>query len=179
MKWYLTLFIHIVALKSYKGILHTFVLFTNKGFERKWVQISFLRGLLCECWCRIKTCFINLKNRDLKNAYWMHNDIKDVKWAFSCSEIKIMKYKGGAMLLITWHNRLWSKFCIGSILLVNRKDIRIHPFICLVYKYLLNILIMVLWISSTKRGGGPSRSWILYFRSKCSAQELLAKCDVI
>lgn len=38
---------------------------------------------------------------------------------------------------------------------------------------------MVLWIHSTKRRGGQNRSWILYFRSKCSAQELLAKWDII
>ena len=38
---------------------------------------------------------------------------------------------------------------------------------------------MVLWISSPKHGGGHNRSWALYFRSKCSAQELLAKWDVI
>lgn len=38
---------------------------------------------------------------------------------------------------------------------------------------------MVLWIHSPKRGGGQNRSQTVYFRSKCSPQELLAKWDVI
>lgn len=38
---------------------------------------------------------------------------------------------------------------------------------------------MVLWIHSAKCRGGQNRPWILYFRSKCSAQELLAKWDII
>lgn len=42
----------------------------------------------------------------MKNAYWMYNDIKDDKLAYSYSEIKAMKYKEVPMLLIKWLNRL-------------------------------------------------------------------------
>lgn len=73
---------------------------------------------------------------------WLYNDIKD-DMVGSCTEIKVMKYRGVLVFFIRWHNRLWSKFYIGLILLINRKDIRIHSFIHLVYKHLLNTSIMV------------------------------------
>lgn len=80
----------------------------------------------------------------------MYSDIKDDKLGCRCSEVKVTKYKMAPMLLIKCYNRLQSRICVGLILLVNRKDIKIHSFIHIVYKYLLSTLIMVLWISNPK-----------------------------